>query len=496
MLKVTSQQLMDAVGIDCDQVGRPVVLGSVADGEIPASGNTVIKKVPAGFVLLATKIVAQAYGCAGISGALGTKDSLQGSPNQGSGGASGFLATDFEQEDGSPSYTMSWQRQARYNSLFGSAASPDWRTANPANVVTWSPKYPIVVPSGWVVTTGSYTGYAEWAGGQAIYGLLVSEDDARQLGFAISGQDADALRNASVVSSVGNGGTQTLLAGRAGKSIRILDIQVRLQAVTNTLTTMELRQSDGSRTICKFASSNPAEMIDEAFSPEIYLKAGADLQVVTNDTEACSVNVSYEFVDDDQVPGDAFWAAVTPTIPGPAGGTSGVDSAFCASIEKLTLYYPRLDTTKTAAGKGRQHLLRGFCVSAQKDGVTGGTSDDVDQQSFAIVGASDSGTVPAIGHSSALAVNLTFDNVNAELLSPALTFVNHDQNLTGVWQGLNAPTAENGVLRLDMVNMAAAPATVIGTAVTPSDGSVADWSVTVWGRTIPSRFTAPINRTY
>jgi hypothetical protein len=494
MLKVTSQQLMDAVGIDANQVGRPVVLGSVANGDIPASGNLVIKKVPKGFVLLATRIVAQAYGAAGVSGALGTKDSTQGSPHAGSGGVSGYIVTDFEQEAGSPSFTMSWQRQARYNSLFGVAASPDWRTANPANLVQWAPKYPIVIPSGWVVTTGAYTNYAEWAGGQAIYGLLVSEDDARALGFSVSGQDADALRSASVVTGVGNGGTQTLLTGRAGKSIRILDIQVRLQAATNALTTVELRQSDGSRTICKFVSSNPAEMIDQAFSPEIFLKAGADLQIVTNDAEACSVNVSYEFVDADQVPGDLFWASTTPDIPTPGDGTLGAGSAFCSSIEKLTLYYPRYDTTKTAAGKGRQHLLRGFSISAQKDGTIGGTSDDVDQQVFAIVAAKDSATVPAIGHSS-VAVLLTFDAADAELMSSAMTLVNHDQNLTTVMGGLNAPTAEDGVLRVDMVSMNGAPNTLVS-AATPTDGDVTDWSVSVWGRTIPSRFTAPIGRTY
>jgi len=500
MLKVTSQQLIDSVGTDVDQIGRPVVLGSMMNGDLETSGNNVLKKIPKGFVLLATKVVVQVQGAAGVTGAIGTKDSVHGSPTFSGVGTAGAITTDFEQEAGSPSFTMSWQRQARYNSLFGVAASPDWRTAHPSNIIHWEPKYPIVVPSGWVVESGPYTNFAEWCGGQAIYGLLVSEDDARQLGFAVSSQDSDLLRNASVVSGQGNGGTETLLAGRAGKSIRILDIQVRLQASTNDLTTVELRQSAGSRTICKFASSNPAEMIDKAFSPEIYLKGGADLQIVTNKSTACSVNVSYEFVDDDQVPGDAFWATMSPHLPTPGGGTIGAGSAFLQRAEDITLYYPRLDTlgvtaTKTAAGKDMQHLLRGFCISAQKDATNSGTSDDVDQQVFAISAATDASTLTAFYHGSVF-VSVAGDTTNAQLLSPVMVINFHDQNLTEVVDGLNAPSPKNGVLRLDQVRMAGAPATAVS-AVTPSDatGDMLDWNVTVWGRTIPARFTAPINRT-
>jgi hypothetical protein len=80
-------------------------------------------------------------------------------------------------------------------------------------------------------------------------------------------------------------------------------------------------------------------------------------------------------------------------------------------------------------------------------------------------------------------------------MSSAMTLVNHDQNLTTVMGGLNAPTAEDGVLRVDMVSMNGAPNTLVS-AATPTDGDVTDWSVSVWGRTIPSRFTAPIGRTY
>jgi len=501
MLKVTSQQLTDAVGIDSEQVGRPVIVGSVQDGNINAAGNAVLKVVPKGFVVLATKFVVQPTGLAGISGALGTKDTTQGSPQVGSGGTAGQIVTDFESEVGSPAFTMTWQRQARYNTLFGSAASPDWRTAPPANVIQWSPKYPVVIPSGWTVNTGNYTGYGEWAAGQAIYGLLVSEDQARTLGFAVTSNPNDAKRNASVVSGSGDGSTQTLLAGRTGKSIRILDVQIRLQAPTNTLTTVELRQADGSRSILKLCSSNPAELIDKSLSPDIFLKGGSGLQLVTNDADACSVNVSYEFVDEEEVPGDYFWGYLEPQIYTPGDGTVGTVAAqvFTQQVEKLTLYYPRLDTlgltaTKTTAGKNKQHLLRGFCISAQKEGTSTGTTDSTDQQFFALSQAADSSTLTAVYHLSG-SVNIAGDNVNAELASAGMAIGNHDQNLTIVTEGLNAPGPEDGVVRLDIVNMSATPNTVLGAKTTPTDGDMTAWAVTVWGRTIPSRFTAPINRT-
>jgi hypothetical protein len=510
MLKVTSQQLTDAVGNGFSEVGRPFALGSVKDGNTLQADRQVLEPIPKGYVLLATHFSVSTGGAASVAGNPGTtKDALQASPSSGQGGGSGVGGMRIQHTGGTDAVELFFKRFARFATLFGNAAAPDWRTAPPGNLATWSPKYPVVLPSGFQVRPNNatyYSGvaansYAEYPGGQAVSGLLVSEDDARMLGFGIAsgkgaGSYSAADRTQLVASSQGNGSAEDLAAGRTGKSIRILDINLRLQARTNAATTVELRQKGDSRTICKFVTSNPAELIDKSWSPDIFLKGGETLELVTNVSGSCSIIVSYEYVNDDEIPGDHFWGSQVPHVPTPTEGTVGVDSVFCTNAIPLTLYYPRLDTlgetaTKTAAGKGRQHFIRGYTISAQKAGSIGGSSDDVDQQLFCITAAGPDSTLPAFRNTS-VAINHTGDvsEGGANAVTPTIALVNHDQNVTECQGGLNVPTQDNGSLRVDTINMSDTPNTILGVATTPTDGHITEWYVSVWGRTIPTRATS------
>ena len=65
----------------------------------------------------------------------------------------------------------------------------------------------------------------------------------------------------------------------------------------------------------------------------------------------------------------------------------------------------------------------------------------------------------------------------------------HDQTLTECASGLNSPAAENGVIRVDTVNMADVPSTLnVGSLATPTNGNMTEWYVSVWGRTAPTTF--------
>jgi len=499
MLKVTSQQLMDAVGTGIDEVGRPYYAGSVKQGDILTTTREIVQDVPKGFVLLATRFSVATGGAAALTGNAGTnKDAAQASPSIGSGGSAGAVAMQLQPSFGVNGGTLQFHRFARFNNLFVDAGSPDWRNAVPADLANWEPKYPVVIPSGWSVRPQQqgYSGYSEWAGGQAVQGLLVSEDDARALGFAVSGSSTQAERTQLVSSSVGTGASQVLVSGRDGRAIRIMDIQLRMQARSNTTTTVELRQSTGSRTIMKFVSSNPAELIDKQISPDIFLRDGADLELVTNVAGSCSVNVSYEFVEPDEVPGDHFWACQTPDMPTPGTGTTGLFSVFCTASSDITLYYPRLDSlgltaTKTAAGTGRQHFLRGYVVSAQKDGSLTGTSDTLDQQLFAISTAENGEDQISFRHTGVYAdvAGNVDETGGSQSISPVMPLTGHDQTLTECASGLNSPAAENGVIRVDTVNMADVPSTLnVGSLATPTNGNMTEWYVSVWGRTAPTTF--------
>lgn len=508
MLKTTSQQIIDRIGVGPEEVGRPVVLGSNPDLNPTTGGNSVLKSIPKGYVLAVTKVTAQAAGAFGISGAVGTKDALLGSPHSGAGGTAGHYQVDFEQTAGDADQSLRFQRFARYNTVFGTGSSPDFRNSHPSNVAQWEPKYPLIVPSEWTADSrdDSSAAYGEAVAGCAVYGVLISEGDALQLGLCTTNTSPASERFMGFTSSIGTGGTETLVAAKTGYGIRILDIYIRFQPSTNTDTTVSLVQNDGTRTILKWTNSNPNEPIEESLSPDIFLKSGSALDLVTTTADVQSVCVSYEYVEEREIPNDHFWGEIHPTFGTPAAGTTGTGSCFTTAISEMTLYYPGLDgtsdrtsssltVTATTPGTGKQHLVRGFSISAQKSGSGTGTTDDADQSAMALVGGQTGLTDIGFSHTSAIA-QITGD-ATVELLSPLLLFTEHDQNLTYSEDRVSLPIkADDGVVRVDVLGWAADAQSLTGTLTPSNDGSVEDWSVSVWGRTIPTTFTAPISRTF
>lgn len=492
MLKATSQQITDSIWGGVEDVGaQPVVIGASLNGEIQAGGTAVLNSVPPGQVFLATHFSMQALGLYGISGTQG-KD-FMASPSL---AALGF---DIESSTGTTESEVKALRFTRNQTAFQQGATPTWRSAVPSNYTLWKPKYPIAIPAGWEINNTANTLFGEWVNFSAVYGVLVSEESARTMGYAVSNSAVDADRVTGVVSSLGTASATTILAGRTGKSIRILDVHIRMQPDQEASNVLQLSQTTDNRVWCEVANSTPGEMIDQSFSPDIWLKAGEGIQIQTTVADTASVVISYEFVDADEVPGDAWWACVNPTIPTPGATAGGFQNAYREASTQIELYYPRRDAdgdstfTKTTAGTGFQHIVRGYVASAQKTASGSTSADDVDQQVFAIAGGPGSFS---FGHAS-IVVNLLVDGFNYQV-SQVFGIGYQRQNLLSVVDDINVPVADDGAMYVEAYGFApdvSAAFTPAG-SVTPTatDGDIDNWSVSMWGRTVPTKFPYVLNR--
>lgn len=464
MLKTTSERLRNS-DFDDTAIGRlPMTACAVRTQLDNSSGGaaSLLQSVPRGQVFLMTDIIVQADATATVTG--GHLASPTTSTNY------GIL---LRNQAGGAETALSFKTNTRWQATFDPANTPNWRNAAPSNVVHWRPKYAIPVPSGWSVLAGPTLGTSAIGNHAAVYGYMLDEDSARSLGYSVTASATDSERRLFTAASEGAASYTDLIAARSGKSIRILDIHVRMQSEVNATNTLSLRQSDG-REIFHWTSNNPSDLVNMAFSPDIFLRAGQSLQIQTTDVGTVSVNVSVEYVDEDDVPGNHWWACVQPALPSP-GLLSG---ASIASNAVVVQYYPRRNVTLSLGNPlaRDQHVIRGYTMSVQKD--TGATPD---QTFFTISSGPTAGGVDTGAGQS----NFQF--------APVLTAPSHDMSVNLAIDGLHIPCQPgNGVLYVNTTTLGSQTLAVL----TPSSavGNIDDWAFCLWGETVADQYTGGINR--
>ena len=328
-----------------------------------------------------------------------------------------------------------------------------------------------------------------WGHQAAIYGVLVSESAAGNMGYRVSSTGSPSTdRRQGIAATSGSTSDAVLVAGRAGQCLRILDVHIRSQpevSGANTLTLSQGTLATSNVPIFKFVNDNPAELINQSFSPDWYLKAGEGLNVISDNLSTCTVNVSFEFVDVDEVPGDAWFSVVTPQLATPGTGTYGLNSLLTKASTEATLYYAKPDAsgshTRTSPTKGFQHMLRGYSVFCQKTATTANATDDTEQVRFAISTGSAAGLIDfSLGVSS---------QTNLQL-SPVFSGSGHDQCTWGTVDGINLPgKKDDGSLWVDTLGFDSVAATP-----NSADLNIRDWAVNMWGRTAPAQFSTRTNK--
>lgn len=473
MLKTTSQQLIDSLGYEAGNVGQPLAIGATVDQTI-ATGTALMYSVPVGQVLLITHIIMQIDSLAQI----GTRiTSPQSSETLGN--------IQLADTDGTSRGNLTFRGFSRYRTPFtGGGGTPDWRAAQPGDVITWKLKYPIPVPAGWSVRQNQSA--ITWGNSSCVHGVLVSEVSARTMGYPVSNTGSPVTdRRFGITSSDGSVAGQTLIAARTGQSIRILDVHVRMQPETSSANTLTLSQGDGTK-IFKCVNDNPAEFLEMSFSPGWYLKAGESLDLISDQESGSSVNITYEFVDEDDVPGDVWFAVVEPNVPSPGvtkyGNLGGAILGQVTGIStEATCYYPRRGTTATSPTQGFQHMLNGYCLSIQKNSTTANAADDTEQTRIAISTGSSAGLIELE------ALLMTQPNLQ---LTTTFSASSAEQCTWAVVDGVNLPgNKDDGSLWVDTIGFNSLTATPVDTA-----NDIRDWAVCMWGRTISAKFTDLTNK--
>lgn len=474
MLTTTAQQL-HASNLGETQSGQQTDYDATVSTADVGNNAQTIRVIPRGQVFLITQIVVQADQTTGGFFTAWT-------PNNIAFEQAGVSFNDASVTRQGAALFMAARRQ---QADFDSGNTPSWRNAPPGNVIKWTPKYAIPVPSGWRVMVDAA---GEFASRASVYGMMVDEDSARTLGYSVSTTATDADRRYGMVNSSGTASATTIIAGRTGQSIRILDMHIRMQTATFATNTLTLQQVDG-RKVLEMSASSMADVQEHAFSPGIFLKSGQGLQIQTTAANTVSVNISYEFVDEDEVPGNHWWACVNPAYPSP--GTNvvqnplnppGSNIAVGRESTAITVYYPRRDVTATVALGRDQHVLSGYAVSILKDSTTNPV-----QTLLTISAGTADGNIRLDSRSStALQTNYQLSNVYGAS--------GHDQSVVSVIDQIRVPAGPANGLYVDTMSLG--PHTSFGLAATPADATanVEHWAVTVWGYTDGDINSFPQNR--
>ena len=372
----------------------------------------------------------------------------------------------------------------RVNALHSAAASPDWQSAVPCKPVEWEPEDPIIVPPGFTLASSNPGALdSNDMAGQCFMcrGYVVDVGTARALGFhvneynsiATSSPDVLSMRS-GVTSGTFTSSAASLIDGRTGQCIQIVDMFIRAQPLTHAPTkSFTVRQTDDT-VIFKGANNNPAEFAEWNFSPGIYLKSGQGVEIIGDSGIRASITITYRFVDAVDVPQDQWWAYREPQLPTPAGASTGVGQLGTTASSTLSLYYPGLDTSATSPGNGKQHIVEGYAVSLQKDSTAAS-----DRFYYAITTGTTGGSI-GVGSAS----TITTTNY---LISPIMAGASHDQALFASEDSLCVPCPKDtGLIFVDTTGLgptlAASPAA--------SDLNVDEFHVLVWGRTTQSKFTS------
>jgi hypothetical protein len=330
----------------------------------------------------------------------------------------------------------------------------------------WAPRHPIVIPSQseFGISQGSYIGNKVMA-----YGYIVDESDARSMGFEVTDRGSPLVSFNRLIQTgrVATDGAQDLVAARTGQCIQILDIYVRLQPLTAGASALTLADTDGN-VVFKFRSDSQANMIEQKFSPGIYLPSGKKL-TLTGDARSAgrgTVCIIGRYVDAADVPPNHFWSYLEPAFPSPGGATVAIIGKRVSST--FTLKYVGPSTTATTPGVGRRHVVEGFSFSATKDSTS--TSDHV---LFAVTTGTTGGNI-GFGLGSLTQVN----NPIGPIMTLSLPF----QSVNLSVDQINVPCVANtGLILFDSV---ATAGTLLGTPA--GEGDITGWGCTVWGRTVPT----------
>lgn len=378
----------------------------------------------------------------------------------------------------------------RTDAVFASPSGPDWRSSQPNMPVIWEPEEPLIVPPRYSLKA---VGSGDTQGGSnfACYGYLVDVDTARHLGFEV-GKDAQTA-GAVGVGGFGSALTVGFTSGVRGNTtspvelvhppvgygLQIVDIYIRHQQLTfNPTQTAILFHGatvtdylTSSNIIFTTANNNPSNFAEWKASPGIYLPVNRGLYFATAGTARASITVTYRLIKSEDIPKDHWWS-YTGAFP-TQGTTTGTSSLFTTGATGVTLNYPgrfgASDATATLPGNGKQHVVEGFMICAQKDATV-----NQDQAAFAIATGSSGGSVglPSSGVG-------TINN----LISPIFTLSGHDQLLAIAVDGLNVPCVKDtGFVLID--------STTTGYSATPvaADRDIDEFHCLIWGRTLPARF--------
>jgi hypothetical protein len=334
----------------------------------------------------------------------------------------------------------------------------------------WEPSVPLVVPSGWslVSATASDQGQAF-----SCYGYLISDGDARELGFDVSTASAQTDRRWIQTGLAATNGTQTLIAARTGMSIQILDIYARLQPEQGgTTAKMTLQQTDGD-TVMDFINHCRANTSEWKLSPGIYLEPGVGLRLIGNagvvgaSGPRGTVVVIARYVDSADVPGNAWWSYTVPVPPTPATFTPTVGVGTARNRNTRTsCFYPRSNTSKAEAGAGYAHILQGYSLTAQK---TNASPSDLIFCALA-TDTTTPGNTDTVGQSTL--------SLSASLyqISHTFGFGGAEQTLNASLDNVNIPIPAGQAIWFTAFNWDLAGAIA-------ADADVSQWSLTCWGRT-------------
>jgi hypothetical protein len=140
----------------------------------------------------------------------------------------------------------------------------------------------------------------------------------------------------------------------------------------------------------------------------------------------------------------------------------------------------------SVASKGHQSILMGYCLSIQKDQVAASVDPLLDPTDQTLITISTGASAGQIGFTS-----LTLAQTNYQL-APVFTASGHDQNVTLVVDDLYLPgLADTGVFWIDTAGIGNPESVASPTA---TDADIAHWAMTLWGKTIPTTFTARTNK--
>lgn len=362
---------------------------------------------------------------------------------------------------------MPW---VRWQALFNASAAVTWRNAPVIDAWKWHPKWPVCFPSGRVIRSlnASLT-----SNGNMIYGYLVPETTAATLGFDTN--PVLATRTANVASVMPTVTTAvTAIPAREGFSIQILDIWLRVQPLaTATACSLTVQQNlvGELSTVFKLNNDNPANFVDEQFSPGLFLTPGASLELVSSAAYTGSATINYRYIPQQDVPDDHWWYHVSPARSGTsAPAIEALLGVHAAPSSPVLPYFPGKGASVISglAGKGMQHWLNGYLMSMTHDATDGLASTFGGNSWYRLSAGAVGGR---IGVGSTPLVPPDQEELGSPL-SPVLNCTGHESAASISESGLMVRTAENHGIWIDQASF----------GITDAAANLRNCNITVWGR--------------